>query len=49
MPLQAGDVLATGADTRRLEAWIGPCPHTPLREGLRRFADWYLTQYPGRA
>jgi len=45
LPLQAGDVLATGADTRRLQEWIGPCPATPLRVGLRRFADWYLSQH----
>jgi UDP-glucuronate 4-epimerase len=49
MPLQPGDVLATGADTRRLHDWIGPCAATPLRVGLRRFADWYLTQYTGAA
>ena len=50
MPLQPGDVLATGADTRRLHEWIGPCPATPLRVGLRSFVDWYLSQYaaPGR-
>jgi UDP-glucuronate 4-epimerase len=45
LPLQPGDVLATGADTRRLQEWIGPCPATPLREGLRRFADWYRAEY----
>ncbi|MEJ8837365.1 NAD-dependent epimerase/dehydratase family protein [Ramlibacter sp. AN1133] len=50
MPMQPGDVLATGAQTRRLQEWIGPCPATPLREGLRRFADWYLSHHaaPGR-
>ena len=42
MPLQAGDVLATGARCTRLEEWIGPCSATPLRVGLRQFADWYL-------
>jgi UDP-glucuronate 4-epimerase len=51
LPMQPGDVLATGADTRRLHDWIGPCSATPLREGLRRFADWYLAHQPaaGRA
>ncbi|GAB3661115.1 NAD-dependent epimerase/dehydratase family protein [Ramlibacter alkalitolerans] len=49
MPLQPGDVLATGANTQRLHDWIGPCPATPLRVGLRRFADWYLTSYQGAA
>jgi hypothetical protein len=42
-------VLATGANTQRLHDWIGPCPATPLRVGLRHFADWYLAQYAGAA
>lgn len=43
LPMQPGDVLATEARTTRLQEWIGPCPATPLRDGLARFADWYLT------
>jgi UDP-glucuronate 4-epimerase len=45
LPLQAGDVLATGAQTARLQDWIGPCAATPLRAGLRSFADWYLAYH----
>ncbi|MDB5954461.1 NAD-dependent epimerase [Ramlibacter sp.] len=42
MPMQAGDVLATGASPDRLHDWIGTAPETPVEEGLRRFVDWYL-------
>jgi UDP-glucuronate 4-epimerase len=39
-PMQPGDVPATYADTRSLEALTGFAPATPLAEGLARFADW---------
>lgn len=45
VPMQAGDVPVTYADTTALEADFGFCPHTPLREGLRRFAEWYQGFY----
>lgn len=41
VPMQAGDVPVTFADTSALERDFGFRPHTPLREGLRRFAEWY--------
>ena len=41
VPMQPGDVPATCADTSALERDFGFVPHTPLREGLRRFARWY--------
>jgi UDP-glucuronate 4-epimerase len=41
MPMQAGDVVATAADTRLLEALIGAAPETPLEVGLSQFAAWY--------
>ena len=41
LPMQPGDVPATYADTRALAEWIGFAPHTPLEEGVRRFAHWY--------
>ena len=44
-PLQPGDVEATAADTRALEAWVGFRPHTPLEQGLERFAAW-LREWP---
>ena len=45
VPMQAGDVPVTFADTSALERDFGFKPHTPLREGLRRFAEWYKTFY----
>jgi UDP-glucuronate 4-epimerase len=45
-PMQPGDVEATAADTRALEAWVGFRPATPLRRGMERFAAWYR-QYAG--
>jgi UDP-glucuronate 4-epimerase len=41
LPMQPGDVPATFADTRALADWIGFAPHTPLEEGVGRFAWWY--------
>lgn len=45
VPMQAGDVPVTYADTSALERDFGFKPSTPLREGLRRFAQWYKTYY----
>ncbi|MBR1688833.1 MAG: GDP-mannose 4,6-dehydratase [Prevotella sp.] len=45
VPMQPGDVAVTYADTSALERDFGFKPHTPLREGLRRFAEWYASFY----
>lgn len=45
VPMQAGDVPITYADTSALEKNIGFKPNTGLREGLRRFAEWYKAFY----
>lgn len=45
LPMQDGDVPATFADTRELEALTGFRPRTDLREGVRRFVDWYRGHY----
>jgi nucleoside-diphosphate-sugar epimerase len=45
VPMQPGDVPATYADTSALEADLGFRPSTPLREGLRKFAEWYAGFY----
>ena len=45
VPMQAGDVPVTYADTSALERDFGFKPATPLREGLRRFARWYKEFY----
>ena len=41
VPMQAGDVPVTYADTTPLEQDFGFKPQTSLREGLRKFAEWY--------
>ncbi|MEB3331269.1 MAG: NAD-dependent epimerase [Synechococcaceae cyanobacterium] len=41
-PMQPGDVPATAADTRALEAWTGFRPSISIEQGLERFAAWYL-------
>jgi len=41
LPMQAGDVQATEADTSALEAATGFKPATPVEEGIRRFVAWY--------
>lgn len=45
VPMQAGDVPVTYADTSALEKDMGFRPSTPLREGLKRFAQWYKEFY----
>ena len=45
VPMQPGDVPVTFADTEPLERDFGFKPHTPLREGLRKFAEWYKDFY----
>ena len=45
VPMQPGDVPVTYADTSALERDFGFKPSTPLREGLRRFAEWYKAFY----
>jgi UDP-glucuronate 4-epimerase len=41
LPMQPGDVPATSANTDELDAWVGFKPNTPVREGVRRFVEWY--------
>ena len=43
--MQLGDVSVTYADTTPLERDFGFKPSTPLREGLRKFAEWYKEFY----
>ncbi len=45
VPMQSGDVPITYADTSALERDFGFRPSTTLREGLRRFAEWYHEFY----
>jgi UDP-glucuronate 4-epimerase len=45
LPLQAGDVTETSADTSRLEAAVGFKPSTPIETGIARFVEWYRAYY----
>lgn len=45
VPMQPGDVPVTYADTTALEEDYGFKPTTSLREGLRKFAEWYKEYY----
>lgn len=47
VPMQAGDVPVTFADTTALEKDFGFRPSTSLRDGLRSFAEWYYLFYKG--
>lgn len=44
-PMQTGDVPVTYADTAALERDFGFKPSTSLRDGLRKFAEWYKEYY----
>lgn len=41
--MSPGDMLVTYADISDLDQLIGFRPSTPLREGLRKFAEWYVS------
>lgn len=47
LPPQPGDVEETEADATALEALIGFRPRTPVEQGVRRFAEWYLAWREG--
>ena len=44
-PMQPGDVPATWADATLIEALVGALPRTDIRDGVRRFVDWYRDFY----
>ena len=48
VPMQPGDVPTTYADTTALERDFGFVPKITLREGLRKFAEWYKAFYTSR-
>lgn len=45
LPMQAGDVPQTWADTSKLEKDTGYAPQVNLKEGVKSFVDWYLNHY----
>ncbi len=48
VPMQPGDVPTTYADATALERDFGFTPKITLREGLRKFAEWYASYYQGK-
>ena len=45
LPMQPGDVPATAADTVALREWVGFAPQTDVRDGVKRFVNWYRDYY----
>jgi len=45
MPMQQGDVSATWANTDLLKKLTGYAPKTDIKEGVRKFIDWYFSYY----
>ncbi len=45
MGMQAGDIKITSADTSELNQWVNFKPNTSIKEGVKRFIDWYKTYY----
>jgi nucleoside-diphosphate-sugar epimerase len=45
--MQPGDVPLTYADSEALERDFGFTPQITIREGLRKFAEWYKQYYQG--
>lgn len=45
LPMQAGDVKATFADTQKLEAWTGFKPNINIDVGIKEFFKWYKNYY----
>ena len=45
MPMQQGDVPATWANTDLLKKLTGYAPKTDIKEGIKKFIDWYLSYY----
>ena len=45
MGMQAGDVKITSADTSELNQWVNFKPNTSIKEGVKRFVNWYKNYY----
>ena len=45
MGMQAGDVKQTLADASELNQWVNFKPNTSIKEGVKRFVDWYKNYY----
>ena len=49
LPMQAGDVSTTFADTKSLEEAIGYVPQIQLKEGIQKTVKWYLDYYHNKS
>ena len=50
LPMQAGDVPATYADTSKLAKVTNFKPDTPISMGVRKYAEWFIDYYkPSKA
>ena len=49
MGMQPGDVKTTYADTSRLTKLTQYKPSTPIKEGVKKFVDWYVEYYKVKA
>ena len=47
LPMQPGDVPATWANVDDLVEDLGYSPNVPMREGVKKFVEWYLDFYGG--
>ena len=45
LPMQPGDVEATFADTGLLESYVGFKPKTKIKDGIKKFIEWYKVFY----
>lgn len=45
MPIQPGDVLETSADTKPLYDLVGFKPQTSVKDGVKKFVEWYKAYY----
>ena len=45
LDMQPGDVASTSADTELLEKWVGFKPKTSVKDGIKKFIDWYKDFY----
>lgn len=45
MPMQAGDVLETSAETQPLYDLVGFRPETSVKDGVKNFVEWYREFY----
>lgn len=48
LPMQSGDVPMTHADVSHLEQAVGYRPTTPVKEGIKKFVEWYMKFYSNK-